>query len=217
MNQEITARHFSHINFLEVLTTLFIVGVGVLLLFLDFSQNAIIEFLYKLDGVIFIGAGLIGVYGSLYVNKNIPDGNSFCWANGRGPFTLFNNIVLGLLAFLLVFIMIAYEFNAVGGVISFSIGASVLIIDSMYGVFYRNTKCVIVNQDKIIVFSRGKIKELDSRDMALYTNSIRFAGFKLISRDNEILVKWSAYWDGSEQLTKKLDEKHVKYTLKKEL
>ena len=185
-----------------------------LLLCNGYGENTIILIIYRFNGVFFALSGLIGAIGAIFTNKELIDGEIYCWSVGRGPFTPFNNFVLGVLAVLLVFIMIAFDFNALSGIITFSIAADLSIIDSMYGIFFKNTKCIIVKDNHLFLMNGRSVTELKTEEILSYKTSIRFAGFKLISRNNDVLMKWSAYWDGSEEIVKFMDNHKIAFNIK---
>lgn len=211
MDRNTAKKHFSRIYIMELIASVFIILLGVLLLCDGYAEDSMIDIIYRFNGVCFTLSGLIGAIGAIFTNKELIDGESYCWSVGRGPFTPFNNLVLGILAVLLVFIMIAYDFNALSGIITFSIAADIAIIDSMYGILFKNTKCIIVKDNRLFLMKGRSIKELKTEEFLLYKTSIRFAGFKLISKNNDVLMKWSAYWNGSEEIVKFLDKYKVAF------
>ncbi len=211
MEKKSSLNQFSNSRILELIATLFVIITGIILFVSDFSENSIIDLVFKVDGICFGIAGIIGICGVMHTNKNLPNGETYCLASGRGPFTVFNNIVYGTLALLLALIMIIMHFDECGGVIAFSFGAVALIMRSMYGVFYRNTNCIIIGQEHVYKVKRHKITEIMMEDIIAYTNSISIAGFKLINQEKKAILEWSVYWDSSEQLTKYFDLQGVRY------
>ena len=213
--KEEALKHFLYRNFFEIFVTFFIILVGGLLLSGDFSDNRIINIIHELDGICFIVAGLIGLCGAVYVNKNLPDGEIYCWANGRGPYTVFNNFALGFFAVLLAILLMGYESDEYSGAIVFSIMMVLSIFASMYGIFYRNTNCIVIGQGHVYKVAGRKTIEIDLTQIVAYTFSIRFAGYRLIDRDKKIVMKWSSSWNEGNQVTRFLNEQNVKFVASK--
>ena len=214
MDRNTAKKHFSRIHIMELIASVFIILLGVLLLCDGYAENSMIDIIYRFNGVCFTLSGLIGAIGAFFTNKELIDGESYCWPVGRGPFTPFNNLVLGVLAVLLIFIMIAYDFNALSGIIVFSIASDLAIIDSMYGILFKNTKCIILKENRLFIMKGKSTTELKTEKFLAYKTSIRFAGFKLISNNNDVLMKWSAYWNGSEEIIKFLDNHKIAFNIR---
>jgi len=210
-----TLKHFSHRNFFEIVATLFIILVGGLLLCGDFSDNRIINIIHEFDGICFIVAGFIGLCGAIYVNKNLPNGEIYCWANGRGPYTVFNNLAFGIFAVLLAILLMGYESDEYSGAIVFSVMMVLSIFASMYGVFFRNTNCIVIGQVHIYKVVGHKTTEIDLTEIAAYIFSIGFAGYRLIDREKKTVMKWSSSWNEGNQLTRFMDEKKIKFVASK--
>ena len=124
------------------------------------------DFAYIFWGWINAALGAVGLMGVLHKEKNIPDGEIYCYPNEGGIFSVKRNIALGICADIvcagMVFLL---KTEDKGTVIGIAIIMLLIKFLSTIGVFCFSTCCMVESNDKIYVISFGGIRTVEFSDI----------------------------------------------------
>ena len=171
------------------------------------------DFAYIFWGWINAALGAVGLMGVLHKEKNIPDGEIYCYPNEGGIFSVKRNIALGICADIvcagMVFLL---KTEDKGTVIGIAIIMLLIKFLSTIGVFCFSTCCIVESNDKIYVISFGGIRTVEFSDIEICSPSISFGGKKALDNCGRVIFRWGSDWENSLCFIEELSKHNIRFS-----
>ena len=97
----------------------------------------------------------------------------------------------------------------------FTMISIVLLILGVFGQVFRRTNCIVARDEDVVLYRFGKKEEIRFSEMAGFTNSYSFSGYKALDRSGNALFRWALYWSRGSQFGDYLEEKGVQFSLRR--